>query len=508
MVGSLGLSRQPVASTGIEGLDAILRGGLVQNRMYLVEGHPGGGKTTLGLQYLLAGVQRGEKCMLVALSETAEELSAIATEHGWSLDGIEIFDLRPSEESLSVDARYTMFHPSEIELSETTKALLAEAERIKPARLVFDSLSELRLLAQNPLRYRRQILALKEFFSRRNCTVLMLDDEAGTQADMHLRSMVHGVIGLERHSPEYGVTRRRLQVVKIRGWAFKEGYHDFLIKRGGLEVFPRLVASEHVETFVRDNVQSGLASLDKLLGGGLARGTSTLITGPAGSGKSSIAAQYAVASASRGQRASLFMFDESIATLMERSAGLGLDVQPLVDSDQLSLRQIDPAEMTAGQFSHVVRTEVEQNGTKLLIIDSLNGYLHSMPSEKLLTVHLHEILTFLGQKGVTTLLIMAQHGMVGAVTGAPVDTSYLADTVILTRFFEARGEVRQAVSVIKKRTGHHERTIREMKLSSKGIFIGEPLREFEGVLTGMPTYTGASLAKASADDEIRTKAPR
>lgn len=495
---------QPVVNTGVDGLDDILHGGLVKNRMYLVEGDPGCGKTTLGLQYLLAGVQNGESSMLVALSETAEELEAIATEHGWSLDGINVFELRPSEESLSVDARYTMFHPSEVELSETTKTLLVEAERIKPARLVFDSLSELRLLAQNPLRYRRQILALKEFFLRRNCTLLLLDDQTGGQADMQLRSMVHGVISLERRSPEYGVSRRRLQIIKVRGWAFSEGYHDFLIKRGGLEVFPRLIAAEHGKVLTGDAVESGLAPLDSLLGGGLTRGTSTLITGPAGSGKSSIAAHYAVSCAARGEFASMFVFDESVVTLTERCAGLGFDIRPLVKSGQLRLHQIDPAQMTAGQFSHVVRMEIEQHNSKLVVIDSLNGYIHSMPSEKLLTVHLHELLSYLGQKGVTTLVIMAQHGLVAASMEAPVDTSYLADTVILTRFFETAGEVRQAISVIKKRTGRHERTIRELKLSSSGISIGEPLREFEGILTGVPSYVGASLRKSNGDDEKPT----
>jgi len=499
---------QPVVETGIDGLDTILRGGLIQNRMYLVEGDPGCGKTTLGLQYLLAGVRRGESCMLVALSETAEELDAIGTEHGWSLEGVNVFELRPSEESLSVDARYTMFHPSEVELTETTKTLLSEAERTKPMRLVFDSLSELRLLAQNPLRYRRQILALKEFFLRRHCTVLLLDDQTGGQADMQLRSMVHGVISMERRSPEYGVARRRLQIIKLRGWAFSEGYHDYLIKRGGLDVFPRLIAAEHSTSFVRYTVESGLKALDTLLGGGLTRGTSTLITGPAGSGKSSIAAHYAVSSAASGERASMFVFDESIATLTERCAGLGFDIRSMVESGMLRLHQIDPAQMTAGQFSHVVRMEAEQHEARLVVIDSLNGYLHSMPSENLLTVHLHELLTYLGQKDVTTLLIMAQHGLVSASTEAPVDTSYLADTVILTRFFEAAGEVRQAISVIKKRTGQHERTIRELKLSSCGITIGEPLREFEGVLTGVPSYVGTSLNKANGDDKKRTKTSR
>ena len=490
---------QPVVGTGIEGLDFILRGGLIQNRLYLIEGDPGAGKTTLAMQYLLAGARRGERVLFVALSETAEEIRAIAAEHGWSLEGIDLIELRSSEESLSLEARYTMFHPSEVELNETVKALVAEVERRNPARLVFDSLSELRLLSQNALRYRRQILALKQFFSRRQCTVVLVDDRTADESDMHVRSIAHGVIGLERQSPEYGVTRRRLQVIKIRGWSFQEGYHDFRIVRGGLEVYPRLVASEHFSSFVRESVPSGLKRLDDLLGGGLARGTSTLITGSAGTGKSSIAMQYATAGAARGEVASMFLFDESIATLLERSAGIGFDVGPLVESGRLRLRQVNPAELTPGELSNAMRKEIEQHDARLIVIDSLNGYLQSMPSEKLLTIHLHELLTYLGQKGVTTLLIMAQHGMVVA-NETPVDTSYLADTVILTRFFEALGEVRQAISITKKRTGVHERAIREMKLTSGGIIIGEPLREFQGVLTGSPVFIGSSFKGASRDE--------
>jgi circadian clock protein KaiC len=493
-----------IVETGIEGLDTILRGGFVRNRMYLVEGDPGGGKTTMGLQFLLNGIARGETGMLVALSETLEELNGIAEEHRWLLEGLHIFEMRPSEASLGVDARYTMFHPSEVELTETIKSLLEEADRVKPVRLVFDSLSELRLVAQESLRFRRQVLALKEYFSKRKCTVLMLDDQTGGRADMHLRSLVHGVVTLERHAPDYGPARRRLEVAKIRGRAFSEGYHDFRIKQGGLEVFPRLVAAEHPASRNRMKIESGLKSLDSLLGGGLAVGTSTLITGPAGSGKSSIAIQYAAASALRGETVSMFIFDESIATLSERCEGLGFSLAPLLESGHLRIRQIDPAEMSPGQFSHVVKAECEL-GSRMIVMDSLNGYLHSMPNENLLTVHLHELLTYLGQRRVTTLLIMAQHGLVGGLTESPVDTSYLADTVILTRFFEAAGEVRRAISVIKKRTGYHERTIREMNMSSRGIEIGEALKEFEGVLTGVPRYIGPTLRKNKEDEEVRYK---
>lgn len=494
-------SRQPLVETGIEGLDVILRGGLIQNRLYVVEGDPGSGKTTLALQYLLAGARRGERVLYVALSETAEELRAIAVEHGWSLEGLDIFELWSSDQGLSLDAKYTMFHPSEVELTETTKALTAEVERRNPTRVVVDSLSELRLLSQNPLRYRRQILALKQYFASCNCTVMLVDDKSGDAADMNLRSIAHGVIDLERRSPEYGATRRRLQVIKIRGWAYLEGYHDFRIERGGLEVFPRLVATGTFAPFNREDVPSGIDRLDRLLGGGLARGTSTLITGPAGSGKTTLAAQYAAASAARGEVASLFLFDESIATFMQRCSGLGLDIKQLLDEGRLRVTQIDPAQMSIGQFSHVVRVEAEQHDARLVVIDSLNGYLSAMPNEKLLAIHLHELLTYLGQRGVTTILIMALHGLVSASTEAPVDTSYLADTVILTRFFETAGEVRQAISVIKKRTGHHERTIREMRLNASGIVIGEPLREFAGVLSGAPVFVGTRFSEVSRDDK-------
>jgi len=498
-------SSQPLAGTGVEGLDEILRGGLIQNRLYVVEGDPGSGKTTLALQFLLEGARLGEKVLYVALSETEEELRTIAMEHGWSLDGLDLFELWSGDQGLTLDARYTMFHPSEVELTETTKALIAEVELRNPSRVVVDSLSELRLLSQNPLRYRRQILALKQYFANRKCTVVLVDDRTAESTDMQLRSIAHGVIGLERRAPDYGMMRRRLQVVKIRGWAYLEGYHDFQIKRGGLEVFPRLVAAGHFAAFKRENIGSGLDRLDQLLGGGLTRGTSTLITGPAGSGKSSLAAQYASASAVRGERASFFLFDESIATFRQRCSGLGLDINRLIEEGTLRVTQIDPAAMSPGQFSQVVRAEAEGNEARLVVIDSLNGYLQSMPSEKLLTIHLHELLTYLGQRGVTAILIMAQHGLVSATTEAPVDTSYLADTVILTRFFETSGEVRQAVSVIKKRTGHHERTIREMRLDSRGIIIGEPLREFEAVLSGAPMFVGKNFSEASRGGKGRSK---
>lgn len=488
--------------TGVEGLDHVLRGGLVPNRMYLVEGDPGSGKTTLALQFLRAGVARGESCLFVTLSESQEELLASARSHDWSLDGIDIVEIIASEESLKPDSRYTMFHPSEVELGETITKVLEHAQQNQPVRLVFDSLSELRLLAQNSLRYRRQILALKQFFSRMHCTVLFIDDKTGDAGDTHLHSIAHGVISMERHSPDYGAMRRRLQVIKMRGSDFRAGYHDYSVQRGGVQVFPRLVASEHKTSFARDVVKSGLAPLDALLGGGLSRGTSTLILGPAGTGKSTVASQFAVAACRRNEHASVFLFDESEATLFERSSGISMDVKGQVEAGRMCVRQIDPAELSSGEFAYAVRRTVEKDKTQLLVIDSLNGFLNAMPSERHLILHLHELLTYLGQQGVTTLLVMAQHGLIGEDVQGLLDASYLADNVILMRYFEASGEVRQAISVIKKRTGRHERTIREFCIDSDGIRIGEPVRAFQGVLSGSPQFIGSDPSELGNRDEL------
>jgi circadian clock protein KaiC len=479
-------SNDPIVSTGIAGLDQVLTGGLPADALYLVEGDPGSGKTTLGLQFLLEGAKRGETGLYVTLSESKVELDRVSRSHGWDLSPLHIMELTASEESLDPEAQLTMFHPAEVELSETTKAILGEVERLQPSLIVFDSLSELRLLAQSPLRYRRQILALKQYFAGRHTTVLLLDDRTADVRDLQLQSIAHGVIRLEQLAPEYGAERRRLRVEKLRGVQYRGGYHDFVIDFGGLQVFPRLVAAEHHRDFGPEQVKSGVAALDTLLGGGLERGTSVLLMGPAGCGKSSLATQYAVTEALRGECVSFFSFDESLQTLRERAAGLGMDLEAQIAAGRVRVQQVDPAELAPGQFIHQVRAAVEEQGARLIVIDSLNGYLNAMPEERFLTIQLHELLTYLGQQGVVTLLIVAQHGMVGREIETVVDVSYLADAVLLLRYFEAAGEVRQALSVMKKRRGHHERTIRELRLTGAGIQVGEPLRNFQGVLTGVP----------------------
>jgi len=477
-------------ATGIAGLDDILGGGLARNHLYLVEGDPGTGKTTIAMQFLMEGARFGQKGLYVTLSESKTELLEIADSHGWSLDGIDVFELVPDERQLNPEAQYTVFNPSEIELSDTTNAVLAEVERLQPARVVIDSLSELRLLARDSLRYRRQILALKQYFSGRKCTVLLLDDRTAEGHDLQLQSIAHGVILMESVEREYGIKRRRLEVKKLRGSRFREGFHDYTIKRGGVEVYPRLVAAEHFFTFTPTQLKSGLPALDNLLGGGLDSGTSTLLLGPAGCGKSTIAVRYALSAVEQGRRAALFAFDETLATLVIRGKGLGLDIKKHADSGTLFLRQVDAAELSPGQLVHEIRQLVEKQDLKLLIIDSLNGFLNAMPGEKFLAMQLHELLAYLSQKGITTLMTVAQHGFVGTNIDTPVDVSYLADTVLLFRYFEAAGEVRQALSVIKKRSGEHERTIRELVMKNGAITVGNVLIEFDGVLTGAPTYRG------------------
>jgi circadian clock protein KaiC len=478
-------------STGIPGLDDILYGGLDADRIYLVEGRPGTGKTTLALQYLLEGVRRGEPGLYITLSESERELRVVAARHGWSLDGISIFELVPPEASLDPAREVTLFHPAETELGETTKLIFDRVTEIDPVRVVFDSLSEMRLLAQNSLRYRRQILALKHFFTNRRCTVILLDDLTSEAHDLQLQSIAHGVITLEQLALDYGAERRRLRVVKMRGIDFRGGYHDFTIKQGGLAIFPRLVAAEHHKAFLGDLTPSGNAEFDALLGGGLERGTSALLIGGAGVGKSTIALTYAVAAAERGERAAIFAFDEGLGTIYARAAGLGIPLQQHVEAGQISLQQIDPAEMSPGEFAHLVRHSVEQNQARLVVIDSLNGYLNAMPEERYLVLQMHELLSYLNQLGVVTIVVLAQHGLMGPMQ-TPLDISYLSDVVLMLRYFEAEGRVRRAISLVKKRSGAHEDTIREYRLNSAGLQVGPPLTDFRGIFTGTPVYSGGA----------------
>ncbi|MBT2335242.1 AAA family ATPase [Variovorax paradoxus] len=471
---------------GVPGLDDVLGGGLTAHRLYLVEGTPGAGKTTIALQFLIEGAKRGESVLYVTLSETGQELNGVAHSHGWDLSGIEVREMLPSAAALEPDEQYTMFHPSEVELSETTLRILSDVDVIKPSRVVFDSLSELRLLAGSSLRYRRQILALKQFFAGRQCTVLLLDDMTAVKHDLQVQSIAHAVLRLEQINSNYGAARRRLIVSKYRGQQFRGGYHDYRIERGGLRVFPRLVASEHSSTRAPARIPSGLDSLDALLGGGLERGTSTLFVGAPGTGKSTVAVQFALAAAQRGECAALFIFDESLHTLRTRCEGMGMELAPHIESGRIKVRQVDPAELSPGEFVHLIRLAVVESGAAVVVIDSLNGYLNAMPDENFLIVQLHELLSYLGQAGVATLLVGAQHGLIGTQMQTPVDASYLADAVVLLRYFELDGEVRQAISVLKKRGGAHERTIRDFSMTATGLKVGEPLRHFRGILTGIP----------------------
>jgi circadian clock protein KaiC len=479
---------------GIEGLDDILGGGLPRNRVYLVQGDPGVGKTTLAIQYLLEGVRLGETALYITLSETKEELEMVAESHGWDLKKIHLFELSAVEENLKGETENTFFHPSEVELNRTTKALLDEVERVKPVRVVFDSLSELRMLAETPLRYRRQILQLKQFFAGRKCTVLLLDDRSAGARDLQIESIAHGVLCLQRSSPEYGIFRRNLQIQKIRGVKFREGNHDLIIQKGGLMIFPRLVAAEHHIKFKRESFPSGIKELDALLGGGLDRGTSNMFMGPPGTGKSTIAIKFAIAAAKRREKVLFFVFDETVGTMMNRAAHLGMDLEPHINSGMIQVEQIDPAEISPGELAHRIRDAVLKDKTRMVVIDSINGYLNAMPEEHYLNLQLHELLAFLNQRGVITIMVLAQQGLVGAMQ-TTVDLTYLADTVIMLRYFEARGEVKQALSVIKKRSGNHERTIREMKVGKNGLEVGPPLTNLQGVLTGTPLFLDTKTGK-------------
>ncbi|MCA3182620.1 ATPase domain-containing protein [Cupriavidus sp.] len=491
------------ASTGIPGLDDVLNGGLKKGNLFLVEGTPGTGKTTVAIRFLMAGAELGETGLYITLSETVSELREGAASHGWHLDEhIEVFEVTPPESLLEPDQQQSLLYSSDLELGETTNAILAEFLRVNPKRVVIDSLSEIRLLAQGSLRYRRQILALKHFFSRHDATVLMLDDRTSDIEDKTVHSIAHGVVKLEELAPNYGAERRRLKISKYRGQPFRGGYHDFTIKTGGVAVFPRLVASEHRTRFDRKQRTSGIGELDALLGGGIEQGSSVLILGPSGTGKSLFALQFVAAAVRRGEKAALFVFDEELGLLFDRVRPLGLDLETMKASGALHIEQVDAAELSPGEFAHRVRSSVDLLEAKTVVIDSVNGYQAAMPEENALTLHIHELLQYLNRQGANTFLTVAQHGLVGDMK-APVDVTYLADTVILLRYFEALGRVRRAVSVIKKRTGQHEDLIREFRIGRTGLVVGEPLQEFQGVLRGVPTFVGnaSPLLKAASDAE-------
>jgi circadian clock protein KaiC len=476
-----------LTATGIEGLDDILHGGFPHGHFFLVEGEPGSGKTTLGLQFLMDGARQGESVLYVTLSESRREIEKVARSHHWSLENVTIYEFTPQEESLRPEDQYSAFHPSDIEFEDATQSILAQVELLQPARVVLDSLSEIRLLARDSLRYRRQVLALKHFFNNRNCTVLLLDDRTSEAHDLQLQSIAHGVLMLEKVPREYGNTRRRLQISKMRGAIYREGYHDYGFQTGGIQVYPRLVAAEHRQVFPDGVASSGIPALDSLWGGGLEHGTSSLLLGPAGVGKSSIALAYSVAAARRGEKVSIFLFEEWIPLAMKRAAGLNLDVQPHVESGSIQMQQIDPAELSPGEFIQKVRRAVEEDGAKVVVIDSLNGFMNAMPGEQHLVLQMHELLAFLGQKRVVTILVLSQAGLMGTGMASPVDLSYLADNVMLFRYYEANGRVHKALSVVKKRGGYHEDTIRELTMSSEGLKIGPPLTDFRGILTGVPS---------------------
>ncbi|WP_235527482.1 ATPase domain-containing protein [Burkholderia sp. Leaf177] len=487
-------------STGVEGLDNILGGGLTPNRVYLVEGSPGAGKTTLALQFLLRGAELGETGLYITLSETRSELLAVADGHGWDVDAIAIVELL-SDEGLDPEYEQSVLHPAEVELGETVKNVMHQVEALKPARIVLDSLSELRLLSQNPLRYRRQILALKRYFATRECTVFLLDDNTSDPGDLQLHSIAHGVVSLDQLVHDYGGARRRLRVAKMRGLKFREGFHDFTLETGGIEVYPRLIAAEHHVDFSSQPLSTGSPGLDAMLGGGLIPGTNTLLMGPSGVGKTTSVVCCLMAALQRGERCMYYLFDETLRTLLLRSKALGLDLSPYLENGQLTLRQIDPAEMSPGQFTTDVREAVEEDGVRYVAIDSLNAYLQAMPGERYLLLQMHELLGYLNQRGVVTMLVLGQHGIVGEVQ-TDIDISYLSDSMILFRYFEHQGEVLTALATVKSRGSAHERTIRQFRLAQGGIEISEALRDFDGVLAGLPTYRGDSAmlgASASKD---------
>jgi circadian clock protein KaiC len=489
------------AASGIPGLDDVLSGGFTRGALFLLEGNPGTGKTTIALRFLMEGAQLGERTLYITLAETRDELISGAASHGWTLgDGVNVFELQPPESLLNPEQQQSLLYSSDLELGETVKLIFDEVERVHPSRIVIDSLSEIRLLAQSSLRYRRQVLAIKHYLARRGATVLALDDLTTDPMDKTAHSIAHGVVRLEERAPNYGIERRRMRVMKYRGQAYRGGYHDLIIRTGGIDIFPRLISQQHRSRFDATNVPSGNDELDHLLGGGPDRGSSVLVLGPAGTGKSLLCLQFAVAAVQRGEKAALYVFDEELGLLFRRTKKLGMDLEKLRADGTLNIEQVDAAELSPGEFAHRVRRQIEKEPVRTVIIDSLNGYQSAMPEEQSLILHMHELLQYLNRQGATTFLTVAQHGLVGDMK-APVDVTYLADTVILLRYFEALGRVRRAISVIKKRTGMHEDTIRELMISNRGISLGDPLNEFHGILRGVPTYTGSRSPLLAAEGE-------
>jgi circadian clock protein KaiC len=479
--------------TGVAGLDDILHGGLPAGHVYLIEGDPGSGKTTLGIQFLLEGLLDDEAALYVTLAESREELQAVADSHDFDISKIEIFEVQPPELDQKGADQYTVFHPSEVELVDVMQSILTKLEKTKARRIVFDSMSEIRMLARDPLRYRRQILSLKQFFVGRDCTVLLLDDRTGDRSDTQLQSICHGAIRMEALPREFGPQRRQIQVLKLRASQFRGGAHDYEIEHGGLQVFPRLISAEHrPENIDRSELSSGIAELDRLFGGGVSRGSTSLFIGPAGCGKSTIATKFLQSAADRGERGIMFTCDETAESVLTRCRGLGIPLEKHCTKKMVQIQELHPVDLSPGEFIAQVRSDVEERGCRVLIIDSLNGLLNAMQGEHAMMVQLHELLSYLSHMGVTTFMVMAQIGVLGTQMGSPIDVSYLADNVLLFRYFEAQGAVRQAISVLKRRSGPHERSIRELRLSGQKIEIGESLRQFEGILTGVPKFVGDS----------------